>query len=102
MAWLIFPMAIFPFGTSTIVSRPAAAPYAAAEALVLPVEAHSNLGLPRSSDLATATTIPLSLKDPVGLHPSSLKYKDSRPRWAPIDRDLTKGVSPSPILKEGA
>ena len=72
-ACAIFPAATLPFGTSTTVSSPAAAPNAAADALVLPVEAQRSRVIPRSIALATATTIPLSLNEPDGLHPSSLK-----------------------------
>ena len=40
-AWSSLPAAIWPFGSTTMTSSPAAAPYAAAEAEVLPVEAHT-------------------------------------------------------------
>ena len=46
---------------------------AAADALVLPVEAHMIAFAPSSIALATATTMPRSLNEPVGLHDSSLK-----------------------------
>ena len=57
--------------------------------------------LPDSMALATATTIPLSLNDPVGLQPSSLKYKSLHPSIAAICRDLTSGVLPSPSVMSG-
>ena len=46
---------------------------AAADALVLPVEAHMIARVPSSNALAMATTMPRSLNEPVGLQPSSLK-----------------------------
>ena len=57
----------------TIVSRLYLAPKAAAEADVLPVEAQIILDLLFSIALATAKNIPLSLNEPLGLHPSNLK-----------------------------
>ena len=101
IAWLIFPGATLPCGTSTTVSRPVAAPNAAADALVFPVDAHSSLVIPRSIAFATATTIPRSLNEPVGLQPSSLKYSAPTPSSPSSRRDLTRGVSPSPIVTEG-
>ena len=56
---------------------------------------------PDSKTLATATTIPRSLNDPVGLQPSSLKYNSRQPALLPMLRDLTSGVSPSPSVKMG-
>jgi hypothetical protein len=67
------PWAMRPWGTTTYASRPQWAAKAAAAALVLPVEAHMRARFPSSSALATATTMPLSLKEPVGLQDSSLK-----------------------------
>jgi len=54
-------------------SRPQWAANAAAEALVLPVEAQIIARLPSSTALATAMTMPRSLKEPVGLQPSNFK-----------------------------
>ena len=51
---------------------------------------------PSSSAFATATTMPLSLKEPVGLQLSSLKYSSSQPTSSAMLSDLTSGVSPSP------
>ena len=68
-----FPAAILPLGTTTMLCIPHAAPKAEAEALVLPVEAQITPVQPSSSPLATATTIPRSLNEPVGFMPSSLK-----------------------------
>ncbi|GAI20515.1 unnamed protein product, partial [marine sediment metagenome] len=49
-----------------------------------------------SNALAIATTMPLSLNEPVGLHPSSLKYSSPQPISLPSSLHLTNGVSPSP------
>ena len=68
---------------------------------MLPVEAHMMARLPSSRALAMATTMPRSLKDPVGLHPSSLKYNSGHPSSAARRFDLTSGVSPSPIVIMG-
>jgi hypothetical protein len=54
-------------------SSPAAAPYAAADADVLPVDAQTIARAPLSIAFATATTMPRSLKDPVGFWPSTFK-----------------------------
>ena len=57
--------------------------------------------IPFSTALATATTIPRSLKEPVGLHPSSLKNNDLHPTSCTIFCDSTNGVFPSPREKIG-
>ncbi len=57
--------------------------------------------LPASTALATATTMPRSLKDPVGLQPSSLKYSSPQPSSFSRYCDRTSGVSPSPRLTIG-
>src|SRR5699024_11900266 len=54
---------------------PALAAYAAAAADVLPVEAQITDLLPASFAFATATTIPRSLKEPVGFNPSYFPYR---------------------------
>ena len=48
-------------------------PYAAADALVFPVEAQITASAPRPLARETATVIPRSLKDPVGFSPSNLR-----------------------------
>ncbi len=72
-AWASLPIAILPCGTSTAQPIFALAAYAAAEAEVLPVEAHSTACWPRASASVTAIVIPRSLNDPVGLRPSTLR-----------------------------
>ena len=52
---------------------PARAAYAAAEADVLPVEAQMIALLPASTAFETATVMPRSLNEPVGLAPSTLR-----------------------------
>ena len=71
-------------------SRPAAAPYAAALAEVLPVEAHTIARAPDSTALATATTMPRSLNEPVGFWPSTLRYRFGAPMAAP-----NRGAAPA-------
>ena len=72
-------MAIFPAGRMTAHEIPARAAYAAAEAEVLPVEAQMIALARLSSALDTATVMPRSLNEPVGLTPSFLT-KTSQPR----------------------
>src|SRR5580692_1012350 len=75
---------------------PALAAYAAADAAVLPVEAHKTVRAPASSALATATTMPRSLNEAVGFMPSNLMYSSSTPTHA-----ARRGVSPSASVSAG-
>src|SRR5579864_8690754 len=102
LAWTSLPDAIRPCGTTTTVRRPKRPPYAAADALVLPVDAQMIASLPAWMAAATATAMPRSLNEPVGFNPSSLKCSEARPRDGPIVSDSTHGVSPSPRLIRGA
>ena len=52
---------------------PARAAYAAALALVLPVEAQITAFAPWAAAMLTATVMPLSLNEAVGLAPSTLR-----------------------------
>src|SRR5581483_10404270 len=72
------PSAILPAGISTYTVSPARAPYAAAEADVLPVDAQITARARFSSALEIAIVIPRSLKDPVGFAPSNFKYRSRR------------------------
>ena len=72
-AWASFPRAIAPSGRTTARRMPARPQYAAADADVLPVEAHTASRAPSSSALETATVIPRSLNEPVGFGPSYLR-----------------------------
>jgi hypothetical protein len=64
---------------------------------VLPVEAQMTASAPSAIAADTATVIPRSLNEPVGLAPSSFSHtsapvsSESRGAW-------TSGVSPSPIV----
>ena len=58
---------------STAQVRPARAAYAAADADVLPVEAQMIALAPASTALETASVMPRSLNDPVGLAPSTFR-----------------------------
>src|SRR5450631_2537797 len=80
---------------------PALVAYAAAEALVLPVEAQITALAPCRAATEMAVVMPRSLNDPVGLTPSYLT-KTSAPtislRWAA----WISGVPPSPRVTIGA
>src|SRR5918998_1251786 len=80
-AWASLPSAILPCGTSTAQVRPARAAYAAADADVLPVDAQITALAPDSTALDTATVMPRSLNEPVGLPPSTLRYTSQPVRW---------------------
>jgi hypothetical protein len=73
---------------------PARAAYAAAEALVLPVEAQMIAFDPSSTARVTATVMPRSLNEPVGLEPSTFR-KTSQPVRADKVTAGTSGVLPS-------
>src|SRR5215213_5376139 len=79
---------------STTHVSPARVEYAAAEADVFPVDAHTTALAPSSTALEMASVMPRSLNDPVGLAPSTLSHtsaptrSDSRGAW-------TRGVAPS-------
>ena len=62
---------------------------------MLPVEAQTRTRAPSSIALATATTMPRSLKEPVGFRPSYLKKSRRRPSDGPMLRLGTSGVEPS-------
>ncbi len=64
---------MLPRGTSTAQVRPALAAYAAALALVLPVDAQITAVAPRPTAALTATVMPRSLNDPVGLPASTFR-----------------------------
>ena len=76
------------------------AAYAAPEADVLPVDAHTTTFAPCSTALDTANVMPRSLNDPVGFIPSTLTQMR-----APVRSDSgnasTRGVPPSPSVTIG-
>src|SRR5690606_262253 len=95
-------IAILPRGTSTAQVRPARTAYAAAEALVFPVDAQMTAFAPASTALLIATVMPRSLKLPVGLRPSTLRNTSQPVSWdnraagssgVPPSSRVTTGVS---------
>src|SRR4051794_26075909 len=65
---------------STTQVRPARVEYAAAEADVFPVDAHTTALAPSSTALEMARVMPRSLNDPVGLAPSTLSHTSAPTR----------------------
>src|SRR5206468_12939393 len=96
----ILPSATLPLGTRTAHVRPAFAAYAAADALVLPVDAHTTAFDRSSIALDMATVIPRSLNDAVGFAPSYLS-QTSRPVPSASGPDWTSGVPPSHNVTTG-
>ena len=102
--WMIFapcmtacaslPIAILPCGISTAQVIPARAAYAAADADVLPVDAHSTACWPRATASVTAIVMPRSLNEPVGLSPSTLRCT-VQPVYSDNRGADTSGVPPS-------
>jgi hypothetical protein len=94
------PSATFPLGIRTAHVMPARPAYAAADALVLPVDAQTTAEEPSSSAFEIASVIPRSLNDPVGLRPSYFSQTS-----APVSSDnlseWTSGVPPSPSVTIG-
>ena len=56
---------------------------------------------PASIAFETATTMPRSLNEPVGLRPSSLRCRFGTPMRAPSRGAATSGVKPSPSVSAG-
>ena len=101
-AWASLPRAMWPSGISTAQVIPALAAKAAADAEVLPVDAHTTALAPSSAALVMATVIPRSLNEPVGLAPSTFNSTlaptraDSRGagrRGVPPSSSVTTGVA---------
>ena len=67
---------------------------------MLPVEAHSTARAPSSSALDTATVMPRSLNEPVGLAPSTFS-QTSQPVRADSTGAGTSGVPPSSSVTTG-
>ena len=88
------PIAILPCGISTAQVIPARAAYAAADADVLPVDAHSTAFWPRATASVTAIVMPRSLNEPVGLSPSTLRCT-VQPVYSDNRGADTSGVPPS-------
>jgi len=73
---------------------PARPAYAAAEAAVLPVDAQTTPRAPAETARLTATVMPRSLNDPVGLLPSIFS-QTGRASCRLSRSDGTRGVPPS-------
>ena len=101
IAWASLPWAIRPAGSSTIGSRPAFTAYADAEAEVLPVDAQTTARAPAPAAMLSATVMPRSLNEPVGLHPSTLT-QTSPPTRSDRFSASTSGVLPSPRVTTGS
>src|SRR5439155_23662163 len=81
---------------------PARAAYAAADAEVFPVEAQMSAFVPCSIAFETATVIPRSLNDPVGLTPSFFTNTSQlRPTRSLSLGHRISGVLPSPSETTG-
>src|SRR5206468_10873665 len=88
-------------GTITVQYLPALSAYAAADAAVFPVDAQITIRAPASSALATATTMPRSLNEPVGFWPSTFSQISGTPVSRSSERARTSGVPPSPSVRRG-
>ena len=100
-AWASLPVAILPSGTITAPRRPPGRIGGGADAAVFPVEAQSTASAPSSTAADTATVIPRSLNEPVGLAPSTFSHTSH-----PVSEERcgagTSGVSPSPSVTRGS
>ena len=65
------------------------------------MEAHTTASAPSPADTLTATVIPRSLKDPVGLAPSTLSQTSQSSRSDNTSAG-TSGVLPSPRVTTGS
>ncbi len=84
-----------------MVDRPAFAAYAAADAEVLPVEAQTTACAPCPAATLSATVMPRSLNEPVGLAPSTLIHV-SECTISDSFSAATSGVPPSPRVITGS
>ena len=100
IAWASLPRAILPCGISTIGVSPARLAYAAIDADVLPVDAHTTALAPCSTAIETAIVMPRSLNEPVGLLASTLS-QTLQPVSSDSQPDSTSGVPPSPRVTTG-
>ncbi len=95
-----FPSAMWPSGISTTQANPARDAYAAADADVLPVDAHTTALAPSSTAMEMAIVMPRSLKLPVGLAPSTLSHT-AAPTRSDSRGAGTSGVPPSSSVTTG-
>ena len=91
---------MWPSGISTTQANPARDAYAAAEAEVLPVDAHTTALAPSSTAIEMAIVMPRSLKLPVGFAPSTLSHT-SAPTRSDSRGAGTRGVPPSSRVTTG-
>ena len=80
---------------------PARTAYAAADAEVLPVDAQSTTFAPRSIAIDIAMVMPRSLKEPVGLSPSTFRCTRATPARSAIRGASSSGVLPSSKVTTG-
>src|SRR5438132_9499346 len=85
---------------STAHVSPARAAYAAADAEVLPVDAHTTALAPSSTAFEIATVMPRSLNEPVGLAPSYFSQTDA-PTRSERRGAGSSGVPPSSRVTTG-
>ncbi len=83
-------------GRNTSTRMPARAPYAASAEPAFPAVGIVTASTPSSFALDTAAEMPLALKLPVGLRPSSLTYSAEKPSISPRRDAGSRGVPPSP------
>ena len=91
---------MWPSGISTTQANPARDAYAAADADVLPVDAHTTALAPSSTAMEMAIVMPRSLKLPVGLAPSTLSHT-AAPTRSDSRGAGTSGVPPSSSVTTG-
>ena len=70
------------------------------DAEVLPVDAHTQAVAPSATATEIASVMPRSLKDPVGLSPSTFSHT-AQPVLSDSQGDSTSGVPPSPRVITG-
>ena len=96
-----FPSATWPSGINTAHTTPARAAYAAADADVLPVDAQITSLAPRSTAAEIAIVMPRSLKEPVGLSPSTFSSTRATPARCARRGASSSGVLPSSNVTTG-
>ncbi len=94
------PSAIWPCGMTTPHVSPARAAYAAADADVFPVDAHTTTFTPASTAFEIAIVMPRSLNEPVGFAPSIFRYT-SRLNSSDSRSACSNGVPPSSSVMTG-
>ena len=101
-AWSSLPSAIWPRGNTTMTSSPAAAPYAAADAEVLPVDAQTMARAPaldRLGDGHDHAAVLEAIRSGSGPRPSGTG--SAVRSTAPAALPGSSGVAPSPRQRDG-